>query len=207
MGFLRATAASLGLLTVLCAGEVRATALETDVDVSMPSLLALSCYDSVDVNVTADALVAALRHTPGTAQLSRDARGRPGRLIVNAPRRTFRRGQWRASRFANLKLSNICSYRAIGQSRRGVLVSVAAKENVLKNANGSQIRVRRVRARDTENAGNYRRRYRVRSTDLGWTTLRGIDVEVRLDFRNAKTEGTYTSDTDGTFGVTVVLSP
>ena len=207
MGFIRNTAASFAMLIALASGRADAAALETDVDVTIPSVVVLSCYDSVEVDVSAESFLTAVDHTPGTTTLSRNARGRNGRLVVNAPRRTFRRGQWTARRSVDLNLTNICAFRAVGQSNRGVLVSVTAKERILRNGADSQMRVRRVRARDTEKAGNWRRRYRIRNVDLGWGKVRGIDVQMRLDTRNARMAGTYSSDTDGTFEVTVVASP
>lgn len=198
-------AASIAAAAMLAAVPARAGTLDTDVDIALPSAIALYCYDEVDVDISAENFLTAVgdRTENTTLSASRNARASSGRLRVSVPRRPLNR----ASRTrVNLILTGVCAFRASGINR-SVRVSVNAKENRLLAAGGSSIRVRNLRARDAAKGGGWRRRYNVRRADLGWSTLRGIDVRMQLDMRRAKEPGSYSSATDGTFEIVVVPNP
>jgi len=72
---------------------------------------------------------------------------------------------------------------------------------------GSHIDVIRVRTRDYEQAGPWRRRFRIPATEMENNDVRGIDVRLRLDLRNATEPGRYSSGIDGTFRITVIPNP
>lgn len=174
----------------------------------MPSVLSLYCFDEVDVNITPDAYIAALsrNRTRPMPSLTRTARARPGRLIVNRGKRFWNRGRFKFRPRVNLRLDGVCAYRAIGGTT-GARVTVEPLEPQLDAANGAFIKIDRVRARDTEKANGWRRTYRVNGSDLGTGVVRGIDVRMRLHMKDATEPGTYSSPTDGTFRITVIANP
>lgn len=189
-------------------GSAQAASLSTDVTVNVSSSLGLACYENVHVDLTSENFIATVGRNGSRAlpNLSRNARARNGRLIVNGPRRIWNRGRFRFRRQANLDLQNVCAYFAIG-GIGGASVRVESLERRLEAAGGSFIRVRRVRTRDNANAGPWRRRYRIPATELGNGMVRGIDVRLRLDLRNAVEPGLYSSTADGTFRITVTPNP
>lgn len=199
----------IALLAASACGSASAASLSTDVSVNIPSSIALYCYDKVDVNISANTFETALARngTRAMPTLTRTARGRAnGRLVVNQNRRIWNRGRYRFRPTVNLDLGGVCAYHAIGGSN-GARVTVEALEPRLEASGGAFINVQRVRARDSDNAGSWRRRYRVPASDLGAGVVRGIDVRLRLNLRNATEPGTYSSPVDGTFRITVIGNP
>ena len=196
------------MMAALAESSAHAGSLNTDVEISIPSVIALYCFDEIDVGVTPDAYVTALGRNGSRPMpsLTRTARGREGRLIVNRGRNFWNRGRFRFRTRVNLLLNEVCAYRAIGAAT-GARVTIEALEPRLETANSAFIQVDRVRARDSESVNGWRRTYRVNAADLGIGVVRGIDVRMRLDMRNATEPGTYSSLTDGTFRITVIGNP
>ena len=200
--------AALTLVIGAGIGSAEAASLSTDVTVNIPTVLTLACFDEVHVDVSAENFTATVGRDDGEPlpSLVRTARGRDGRLIANGTRRVWNSSRYRFRRRVNLELHNVCAYHALG-GVGGARVTVDALESRLDASGGSHIDVIRVRGRDFENAGAWRRNFRIPSTDLGNGDVRGIDVQLRLDLRNAKVAGRYSSPTDGTFVVTVTPNP
>ncbi len=201
----------LAALTILAgtAGEtVDAASLSTDVNVNLGSVIALSCFDEVDVNLSSDTFLAAIsRNTSGNLpSITRNARAAAGRLNLNAGRRIWNRRRFQFRRNVNLDLGGVCAYRSIGNGT-GARVQVERLERRLEARNGGFISVVRVRARDSENQGPWRRSFRIRPNQLGAGVVRGIDVRLRLNMRNATEPGLYSSPADGTFRITVIGNP
>lgn len=192
----------------LSTAPVAASSLNTDVAVEMPSVIALYCYDRVHVNVGTDEFLNATGRNGLGARgtLNRTARGRAGRWNVRAPRNRFNRRRFTLREVVNLDLTGVCALRALTGSG-GVRVRVDALDTSLKTPTGASIDVQRIRVRDGENGGGFRRRYDLPASDLGLATVRDIDLRLRLDLSNATEAGTYSSDTDGTFVVTVIARP
>lgn len=189
-------------------GSAQAGSLSTDVTVNLSSVLGLVCFDQVDVNLSADTVISTLGRNNGRPMptLNRNARVRNDRLIAGRGKRFWNRGRFKFRQQANLDLRNVCAYHAMG-GIGGARVTIDALERRLEAAGGSHIQVRRVRTRDNINAGPWRRRYNIPPADLTPGTVRGIDVRLRLDMRNAKEPGLYSSATDGTFRITVTPNP
>lgn len=200
--------APAALFAGLAGGSAHAASLNTDVSVTLQSSIVLYCYDNVDIDVSAETYIAALGRNGSRAMPSRarNARARSGRWVVNTGRRNWNRGRYRFRPRVNLDLNGVCAYRAIGGSN-GARITVDTLETQLEAAGGSYIDVLRVRARDSDKGGGWRGQYRVAPAELGTGTVRGIDVRLRLDMRNAKEPGTYSSPVDGTFRITVVGNP
>lgn len=200
--------AALAFLIGSGVGTADAASLSTDVTVNLGSALVLACFDEVDVNVSADNFIAAVGRNGDRPlpSLVRTARGREGRLIANGRRNVWNRGRYRFRRRVNLDLHNVCAYQAIG-GVGGARITVQALESRLQATGGSHIDVIRVRARDFESAGAWRRRFQIPASDLGNGEVRGIDVRLRLDLQDAVEPGTYSSQTDGTFLITVTPNP
>jgi len=124
--FIKSVAAAAVLAT--SATGVQAAELSTDVDVSLPEIIALFCYDSVVVNVSADGLTAALGGTltstglgEATVENFTGDLGASSSGSLEAP-----------DTEVNLQLNNVCAFRALVET--GVSVSVAeAADPVLVN--------------------------------------------------------------------------
>lgn len=175
--FIKSVAAAAVLAT--SATGVQAASLSTDVDVSLPSIIALYCYDSVSVNVSANGLSAALGAAPnatGTglgaatvtsldSDLGADAEGAVSSMASSV----------------NLDLNNVCAFRALVTN--GVDVTVAqATDPKLLNAAGGEIDADGI---SLLSAGSV-------STGLGLgVAATPISVRVPLDLANASAPGTY----------------
>lgn len=200
--------AALTLLAVTASGKADASSLSTDVSVNLGSVIALSCFDEVDVNLSSDTFLAAISRNPSgdLPSITRNAQAAAGRLNVNAGRRIWNRRQFQFRRNVNLDLGEVCAYRSIGNGT-GARVQVERLEQRLDARNGGFISVVRVRTRDSETRGPWRRAFRVRPDQLGAGVVRGIDVRLRLNLRNATEPGLYSSPADGTFRITVIGNP
>ena len=200
--------AALTLMLGTGIGSAEAASLSTDVTVNMSSALSLYCFDKVDVDLSSENFIAAVGRNGGRAlpSLRRTARASDGQLTANGPLRVWNRGRYEFRRRVNLDLHNVCAYQALG-GVGGARITVDALEDRLQASSSSYIDVIRVRARDYENAGAWRRRFNIPATDLGFGDVRGIDVRLRLDLQNAKEPGRYSSPTDGTFLITVTPNP
>ena len=205
---LKTSLAGLALLIGAGLGNAKAASLSTDLTINMSSALILACFDNVDVDLSVENFIATVGRngTRPMPDLIRTARARNGELIANGRRRTWTRGRYSFRRRVNLDLHNVCAYRAIG-GVGGARVTVDALEPRLDAAGGSHIDVIRVRTRDYEDAGPWRRQFRIPPIELGHGDVRGIDVRLRLDLRDAQEPGLYSSPTDGTFMITVTPNP
>ncbi len=208
MHSMRKYLAAFMLLLGTAGGSAHAASLSTDVSVNLGSVLSLSCFDEVDVNLSSDTYLAAIsRNGSGNLpSVTRNARARSGQLNVNAGRRIWNRRRFRPRSSVNLDLGGVCAYRSLGIAT-GAQVRVERLEERLEANGGGFISVVRVRARDSEDQGPWRRRYNVRPNQLGAGVVRGIDVRLRLNMRNASEPGLYASPTDGTFRITVISNP
>jgi len=204
----RLAALALLLGSGLGIGSASASSLSTDLTVNMATVLSLACFEQVDVDLTADNFIAAVGRNGDRPlpSLTRNARAREGQLTVNGSRRQWNSGRYRFRRRVNLDLLDVCAYRALG-GIGGARVTIEALGRRLESAGGAHIQVNRVRTRDHENAGAWRRRFRIPAADLGNGDLRGIDVRLRLDLQEATEPGRYSSPTDGTFRITVTPNP
>lgn len=200
--------AAFMLLLGTAGGSAHAASLSTDVSVNLGSVLALSCFDEVDVNLSSDTYLAAISRngSDNLPSVTRNARARAGQLNVNAGRRILNRRRFRPRTSVNLDLGAVCAYRSLGNST-GARVRVERLEPRLEASGGGFISVVRVRTRDNETQGPWRRQYRIRPDQLGAGTVRGIDVRLRLNMRNATEPGLYSSPLDGTFRITVISNP
>lgn len=206
------------LATVAAAATLSSPAyaaeLETDIDVTLPSIIVLSCYDSVDVNVTAAGLLTAMGTTvdattadggtiDGGAAGSITATGAAGELTADATALTV----GTADTDVKLNMTNICAFRAIGAAN-GVTVSVATTTNTtLDGPSGTSIVVSDPKTRENGGGAFSGTSYDVAAADLGFGSVKGVDVQVELDLSGANVAGDYSSSTDGTFKVTVVGKP
>ncbi len=198
----------LAMLAAFLCGPGNATSLSTDVTVSINSSISLFCFDEVNVDLSAGTYLSAIsrnrsRPMPG---ITRTARERNGELHVNGGRRFWNRKRFEMKPRVLLELGSICAYRSVGGSN-GARVQVEALETRLEAPQGGYIEIDRLRVRDTEKADRWRRRFRVTPAELGAGVVRGIDVRMRLDMRNATEPGLYSSPTDGTFRITVIENP
>jgi len=199
MNRMKASIAALTLFVGAGVSSTNAASLNTDVSVNLSSALSLACYDRVDVILSAETFVSAVGSTfvdiPG---LSSDLTTGEGQEIASDVPLNFQRG-------ANLDLLDVCAYQALG-GVGGARVVIDALETRLDATSDSYIQVDQVFTRDNLNAGAWLNTYEIEATDLG-NSLRGIDVRLRLDLRNAEVAGTYSSPTDGTFRITVTPNP
>lgn len=116
--FIKSVAAAAVLAT--SATGTHAASLSTDVDVSLPSVIALYCYDSVTVNVDADGLTAALGGTlDGTAGLGSATID----SFVADLEADSNGGIVAPDTSVDLQLNNVCAFRALVAN--GVEVTVA----------------------------------------------------------------------------------
>jgi len=200
--------AALALLAGMASGSTHAASLSTDVTINLGSSLTLFCFEEVDVNLSSETYLSAVSRNRSRPMpsITRAARVRSGELFVNGGLRFRRQGRYKLKRRVHLELGSVCAYRAIGGSK-GARVQIEALEPRLEAAGGGYIAIDRVRARDTDTAGSWRRQYRVRPADLGIGVVRGIDVRMRLDMQNATEPGRYSSPVDGTFRITVLGNP
>lgn len=178
--FIKSVAAAAVLAT--SATGAQAASLSTDVDVSLPSIIALYCYDSVSVSVDADGLTAALGDAPVTAglgstsidsftaDLGADANGG-----IVAPATSV-----------DLQLNNVCAFRALVTS--GVSVSVAeAADPTLVNATVPAAVINATGVELTTAAEV--------TTGLGLAAApTPISVKVPLDLTDASAPGTYSKE-------------
>lgn len=198
--------AALAFAACSLATPAEATSLSTDVEVKLPSRIALYCYDRVHVNITPDAYLTARGFQPpqNGGTLSTDANASIGVWAVEAPANQFRSPS--LTNRINLNMTGVCALRAVTDGA-GVRVQIDALETSLVTPTGASIDIRRARARDGGYGGGWRRRYTLNNGDLGPSSLRDIDVRLQLDVRNATEAGTYSSLSDGTFLVTITARP
>ena len=202
-----ATVAAVATLS----SATQAAELQTDVDVTLPSVIALSCYDEIDVNVTAAGFLTAVGSTAtATGEI---AGGDAGTVTATAAAGELTAGSTELAvgtvdANVNLNMTNICAFRAIGAAN-GVTVSVAATNQTTLAGPGTTSIAVGTPATRANGGTTFGTTYDVAVADLGFTNVNGIDVQLPLDLTNAGVAGTYDSTgTDaGTFKVTVVGKP
>lgn len=169
-----------------------AAELSTDVDVSLPSIIALYCYDQVSVGVTAAGLTAALgagsgENGLGNATISSFEGALDASSLV---------GNTAYTTDVNLNLNNVCAFRAL-VGADGVSVAVTqgatAADTTLVNAAGGTIAA----------AGATLTSDATVTTGLGLgAAATPISVRIPLDLSDATAPGTYSKS--DLFTVTVL---
>lgn len=198
--------AAVALISGVATIPAQSASLDTDVDVTLPSVISLYCYDQVkvrlrqfDVDITGSG--------PG---LSRDAQGSPGNWDVEGPPMPY--NTFNATGIVSirdpswLRLSGVCAFRALAGTS-GVQVSIAPLNTVLEGPNNTSITLSRYRVRDAESGGAYSSSYTVDTTQGGLNELHNIDIRMRMQMTPVLYYGTYSSPSDGTFSVTVIANP
>jgi hypothetical protein len=190
--FIKSAAAAAVLAT--SATGVQAAELNTDVDVTLPSIVALYCFDSVSVNVNANGLSAALGGAPDGANTLGAASATTFSPDLDAQSQTATNAM---ASSVNLDLNNVCAFRAlVGTS--GVSVTVA--ENADSTMDHESVAAASIAATGVEfvAGGNT---YNV-TTGLGLgVAATPISVRVPLDLTNATAPGKY--EQEDLFTVTV----
>lgn len=189
--FIKSAAAAAVLAT--SATGTHAASLSTDIDVDLPSIIALYCYDSVTVDVSAAGLTAALGGAPETAGLGgktitsfSDDLGAASNTAITAPNTTV-----------DLQLNNVCAFRALVSN--GVGVSVAQNATALDHATDTTASI------GIPAAGVALTSATSVTTGLGLGAApTGIDVKVPLDLTNATASGVYSEDEVFTVTVTAL---
>lgn len=175
--FIKSVAAAAVLAT--SASGAQAASLSTDVDVSLPSIIALYCYDSVSVNVSANGLSAALGAAPnatGTGLGAATVTALDSDLGADAQGAVAAMGS-----SVDLKLNNVCAFRALVTNGVDITVDPAATPT-LTNAAGGEIDATGITliTPGTVSAG----------LGLG-VAATPISVNVPLNLANASAPGTY----------------
>ena len=184
---------------------VEAASVSSDVDVALPEVLALYCYDEVDVAINAgDAAttsvswsgqVSGAQSSQWNVQLdAEEIDGGPALDdAVDLPREI------------ELTLSNVCAVRAVlnGPGAQVVVTRLNPKL-VHPSSNGTFIRVTAANVRDGGVANApFAPAFLMPRSNLSWTDARPLDVRLSLRMNRASASGTYSSARDGTFRVTV----
>jgi len=188
--FVKSVAAAAVLAT--SATGTHAASLSTDVDVSLPSIIALFCYDSVTVNVDANGLNAALGAAPTGGLGSATVTSFTPDLDAasNAPAAP--------GTDVDLRLNNVCAFRALVTNGVDVAVSQNATAMAHGSVEGAQIDV-------AANSIALHNTAATINTGLGLTAApTPISVVVPLDLANATAPGSY-SQSD-LFTVTVTAN-
>lgn len=200
------TVAAAAILATSATGPASAAALQTDVDISLPSVIALYCYDKVSVNVTTAGFVAATGAFDGgsvtnfAAGDEVDATGTAGNWDAAISGLDTTAGA-SAATTANLNMTGVCAFRAIA-SAAGVNVSISLDDGVLEHATEAGANITATAAQVQEGA-SYVTNYDVTS-GLGMSNLNPITIRLPLDLSAATVAGTYSSE--DVFTVTVVAN-
>ncbi len=179
--FIKSVAAAAVLAT--SATGTQAATLSTDVDVSLPSIIALYCYDAVTVNVTAAGLTAALDGEPTTAglgsatvseftgELGASSNGAIGAIDPNV----------------DLQLNNVCAFRA--------LVGAAGVSVAVTQVNGTTLSHASDPAASIGAAGASLTTPATVNTGLGLAAApTPVSVKIPLDLTNATAPGVYSKE-------------
>ena len=182
----------------------RAASLSTDTDVTLPETIALYCYDEVDVDVGDTAYLQALgSRAGGQGTIALDASGSNGRWEATGPANAFDDDSFDPRGTVDLNLTGVCALRAMG-SGSGVRVTVTPLFPFMRGPNFSWIIVQHVLGRDNALGGTWQSSYVLPDSELGFSTVRGIDIQMRLDLRFTRSPGRHSGLFNGSFIVTVV---
>ncbi len=187
----------------LSTSNTNAASLQTDLDIDVPSVIALYCYDKVYLKVSIEGFVEATGAFNGTSVTELAESG------VSASN-----GSWNAaiegldtsagSEFkskADLNMKGVCAFRAIATSA-GVNVSVKLENGVLKHATENGANITAIDAK-LLNGGTEVSDYDV-TTGLGFSNLNGIAIRLPLDLSDTTVAGLYSSQ--DVFTVTVTAN-
>ena len=187
--FIKSAAAAAVLAT--SATGTHAATLSTDVDVSLPSIVALYCFDSVSVGIDAGGLTTALNGLTsaglGEATINSFAAdlGADADTGIASPATTV-----------NLDLTNVCAFRALVANGVTVTVEQAADPTLANATPGAEIDADGISLLSAASV----------TTGLGLAaTPTPISVRVPLDLANATAPGSYSKS--DLFTVTVVATP
>lgn len=199
MSSTRKMISALALSLCVGVGPVAAGSLDTDVDVTLPSVIALYCFDQIKLDMTGQlangtlgtTLNKTVAATPGTWTVDADLLGQ------NTTPPTIR---------ANLTLNGVCAFRALSGSN-GVNVSITPLNTVLQGPDGSIIPLNVFRARVPDHSTAWQADVDVPTDSFALSDLRPIDVRMRMNIGGANVAGLYSSPVDGTFRITVIANP
>lgn len=200
---IKTLAISATVSSVFFASNASAASLQTDVEIDIPSVIALYCYDKVYLKVSSEGFVEATGAFDGTDVTELAESG------VSASN-----GNWNASieglntsagadfkPKANLNMKGVCAFRAVATTA-GVNVSIELENGVLKHAteNGANITAT---AAKLLNNGSEVSDYDV-TDNLGFSRLNGIAIRLPLDLTETRVAGLYSSE--DVFTVTVTAN-
>ncbi len=184
--FIKSVAAAAVLAT--SATGVQAASLSTDVDVQLPSIIALYCYDSVSVNVGAGGLEAALGAGPVSLGASAQVTSLTQDLGATSSEQTST-----AKSAVTLNLNNVCAFRALVTNGVDVVVTQPADSKLMNGTafiDAAGITLASGNTTDTVNTG----------LGLG-AAATPVSVKIPLELKDATTPGNYSKA--GLFTITV----
>ncbi len=202
------TTTSLWLLVLapfLTALSLGAASVTLDVDVEVPSMLVLYCFDEIDVTLSSANLASLLagvgatgddtQTTPlGTVTPTVVGSSLQGTVVTLDT--TLAPGD---STAVFLNLLGVCAVRAVG-SGNGVDMTIVSNNTTLTGPTGT-ILVDAVGTRRAGGAG-FAAAFNIPEASLGLSNVNFVDVQLELDMSNARTAGSYSSTVDGTFTIT-----
>ncbi|MEM1180992.1 MAG: hypothetical protein AAGM22_21810 [Acidobacteriota bacterium] len=203
---IRRLSASMALLFLLVPFSAHGASVTTDIDIDLPSIVILSCFDQIDVSITAANLASLLVGAPATGDealttplgtvtpsvVGTDLEGNPVTLDTSLsadPSSIF------------LNLLGVCGVRAIGNGG-GVDVSIVGENLTLAGPSGSIV-VDSVRTRRGGGAA-FGPSFNIADANLGLGNVNLVDVQLELDLADARQAGDYSSPAAGTFTITAV---
>jgi len=185
---MKSVAAAAVIATSATGAVAQQASLSTDVSVSLPEVIVLSCFDSVAVNVSAAALstAAGIGDTEEVlAGVAETAVGTDGQLTVGLDAAS---GAAAINSAVNLAINNVCAFRALVTNGVDVTVANGTGVNSLDlvgSTGGESIGFGTVALTTAAS---------VPATSLGLGVApTPISVSVPLDLANATAAGTYTA--------------
>ena len=217
-------------IATLAGAPAHAASVSTDVDVTLNNVIALYCYDTVSVNVTAANFIAAVGGIDGEQGLgsagSITATGTSGTWTAALDATTDAATADAVDSNADLVMTNVCAYRAVssaGVKVEGALnnggsgsVSLVSDYSVPSTGGGAatpstaHIDVTGISIRDGSTSGAaWGSDYTVPGASLGFGNLKAVDVRLPLDLADATDAATYSvpTVTSTTGGVTTTSNP
>lgn len=198
-------------LFTLSPSPAQAASITTDVDIILPSILILFCYDDITVTITQANLVT----LTGAASADDDI-GTAGGTVTPGVVASTLEGTVITLDTALpsavdptailLNMLDVCGVRAIiSGAATGVDVSFALTGNTtLTGSVAGSMTVNSGGVRNGSGAGAFAD-FTFPAASLGLGTVATIDVQLNLDLSSATTAGTYSSAAAGTFTVTAVI--
>jgi hypothetical protein len=187
--FIKSVAAAAVLAT--SATGVQAASLSTDVDVQLPSIIALYCFDSVSVNVGAAGLEAALGAGPVSLGASAEVTSLTQDLGATSSTESTN-----AASSVNLNLNNVCAFRALVTNGVDVAVTQPADSTLTNGTafiDAAGITLASGETTDVVNTG------------LGLAAAATpVSVVIPLDLADATAPGSYSKE--GLFTITVTAN-